>query len=57
MVINPVEAFGGGPFGLSSGFRHFFGRNGVMHFVKAVDPAGPWSEPVALNCPSGMTFT
>lgn len=36
-------------------YWHFFGRNGVMYFVKAEKPEGPWSMPVRMKVPAGMS--
>jgi xylan 1,4-beta-xylosidase len=39
----------------NNSFWHYFARGGKgMFFVKADDPHGPWSEPVALNTSPGL---
>ncbi len=36
-------------------YWHYFGRGGGrMYFVTANDPSGPWSDPTAVNIPSGL---
>lgn len=36
-------------------YWHFFGRGGGrMYFVTADDPAGPWSQPTAMDVPPGL---
>jgi len=34
----------------------FFSRANTMYFVTADDPAGPWSDPVAVNNPSSLPY-
>ncbi|MCW8850921.1 MAG: family 43 glycosylhydrolase, partial [Melioribacteraceae bacterium] len=62
VIAQPVSASwfrygdspGGGIWGghmvfYNGSYWHYFARGGVgMFFVKADDPAGPWSEPIAL---------
>jgi xylan 1,4-beta-xylosidase len=35
-------------------YWHFFGRAGIMYFVKAGDPKGPWSTPTPISVPAGI---
>jgi len=52
-----VDAPAGGCWGghlvyYNNKYWHFFGKNAIMYYVTANDPAGPWSHPpVALTCP------
>ncbi|MEJ2055056.1 MAG: family 43 glycosylhydrolase, partial [Calditrichaceae bacterium] len=38
----------------NASYWHFFGRGSNMYYVKADDPAGPWSNPVTLSVPAGI---
>jgi beta-xylosidase len=35
-------------------YWHFFGHWGTMYFATAPKPEGPWSDPVAMNCPASV---
>jgi xylan 1,4-beta-xylosidase len=38
-------------------YWHYFSAAGAMRYVTADDPAGPWSDPVAVNNPSSLPYT
>lgn len=52
---------GGGIWGghmvyFNDSYWHYFGRGGgSMYFVKAEKPEGPWSDPVKVNVPNGLS--
>ena len=35
----------------------YFSRANTMYFVKAADPKGPWSTPVRVNNPPGLSYS
>lgn len=37
-------------------YWHFFSRANTMHYVKASQPAGPWSLPVKVNNPATLPY-
>ena len=37
-------------------YWHFFSRANTMYFVKADQPAGPWSAPVRINNPASLSY-
>jgi xylan 1,4-beta-xylosidase len=70
VIAQPVKASwpsygdnpGGGCWGghvvyYNSQYWDFFSRSNTMYFVTADDPAGPWSDPVAVNNPSSLPYT
>jgi beta-xylosidase len=68
VIAQPVEAswpeYGDAPAGGIWGghmvhhgdrYWHFFGKSFVMYFVTAPAPEGPWSAPVRMTVPPGMS--
>ncbi|MFZ5939925.1 MAG: family 43 glycosylhydrolase, partial [Bacteroidota bacterium] len=54
---NPGGGCWGGHMVLYNGkYWDFFSRANTMYFVKADDPAGPWSLPVKVNNPSTLPY-
>lgn len=44
--------WGGNIVYFNNSYWHFVGNRGKMYFTKATTPAGPWSTPVQMTCPS-----
>lgn len=58
---NYGDAPGGGCWGghivyYNGQYWDFFSRANTMHFVKADDPRGPWSDPVRVIDPSSLSY-
>ncbi len=56
------DAPGGGCWGghvvfYNGEYWHFFSRANTMYYVKAPDPKGPWSMPVAIKNPANLPYT
>ncbi len=59
---NYGDAAGGGCWGgqmvfYNDEYWHFFSRANTMYYVKASQPAGPWSMPVAISNPSNLSYS
>lgn len=53
---NPTDGIWGGHVVFyNNKYWHFFGRSGTMYFVTADNVEGPWSSPVAMTRPAGIT--